>query len=460
MSGRILIVDDVAASRIVLKVKLASASYDISQAATGNEALALAKTVRPSLIICEAKLPDMSGDDLCRKLRADPILSRIGIIVMSEVIQGDARITLLNAGADDVIPKPVDEITLLALVRSLMRKQISSTQLRSSDTTALQHGLAESVSFFQRPGLIAMVAARPERAIGWKATLAGKVRDRIVVLIKENVLETISAGTPPDVLLIEVDLDQPHSGLRMLSELRSRIETQHSAIIMVYGNQDREAAVLALDMGASDIIEEGFTPEELAIRLRIQLRRKQESDSLRRSVAEDLRFAVFDPLTGLLNRRAGLAALERIASMAKRDQRPFGLLVMDVDRFKLVNDTHGHAAGDVVLAEISARLRDNLRAVDLITRIGGEEFLAALPNTQLVPARLAAERMRHSIESHPITLPNGVKIYVTLSVGLAIGQARPDETKDIAALIEDADRALYTAKSMGRNKVTVSRSVA
>jgi len=134
-------------------------------------------------------------------------------------------------------------------------------------------------------------------------------------------------------------------------------------------------------------------------------------------------------------------------------------MVIDLDRFKLVNDTYGHAAGDAVLATVAERLRMNLRAVDLVARIGGEEFLVAMPDTGFEAAHMVAERMRAAVGDQPIRLAGGATLSVTLSIGLAMGPAG-DAATPVDALMARADQALMEAKAEGRNQVTVHRSAA
>ncbi len=166
-----------------------------------------------------------------------------------------------------------------------------------------------------------------------------------------------------------------------------------------------------------------------------------------------------DPLTGLHNRRYALPHLARIAERAQTAGRQFAVMVLDLDRFKSINDTWGHGAGDAVLIEVAERLKSNLRAVDLIARIGGEEFLIALPDTTLEAAQATAERLRRVVGDRPVPLPNGNgSIPVTLSIGLALG-ADP-AAGSVEDLIGLADRALLGSKADGRNQVKVGRSAA
>jgi two-component system cell cycle response regulator len=157
------------------------------------------------------------------------------------------------------------------------------------------------------------------------------------------------------------------------------------------------------------------------------------------------RLAVTDPLTGLANRRGGDQNIAAEISRAKRQKTPLSCILLDVDRFKMVNDTYGHQAGDFLLREFGALLRRTLRAYDILVRWGGEEFLIVLPGVSLDVARALAERVRRAVEQLPI---EGVG-----SISVSAGVAAIGESYDFEAMLAHADRQLYHAKASGRNRV-------
>ncbi len=459
MAGKILIVDDVATNRIVLKVKLASAFYETLQASGGEEALALARERRPDLILLDVELPDVNGIDVCERLKRDPATRDIPVVMVTAFRDPERKMQALRAGAEEVFWKPLDENVLLARMRSLLRARETVQQLGLRDGTYRELGFAEAVQPFAGQALIALVADRSDTALGWKRDLQPHLRDRLVVLSRDAALGKSDVALVPDVYVIAADLDRPGDGLRLMSELRSRAETRYSAICVVLPGGGSDTAAVALDLGASDLIEPEADPEEMALRIRTQIARKRQSDRLRASLADGLRLAMTDPLTGLHNRRYALPHLTRLAERSDAAGRQFAVMVLDLDRFKAINDTFGHAAGDAVLTEIADRLRSNLRAVDLLARIGGEEFLVALPDTTPQAAQATAERLRRVVGERPVPLPKGTgSIAVTLSIGLAIGPGAAGGTVD--DLVNLADRALLTSKAEGRNQVTVGRSAA
>lgn len=465
MAGKILIVDDVATNRIVLKVKLAGACYETIQCATGEAALRLARSERPDLILLDLQLPDMNGIELCRRLRADPVTHTIPVVILTTLNDAVTRVAALNAGADDFLGKPIDELLLLARLRSLLRARETDEELRLRESTCRALGFAEGVQGYVPPAQVVLISSSRERAAGWRRALAPHLANvHLAVLSRDEALAEAGGRAGPDGYIIDSNLSRPGDGLRLMSELRSRQSTRHATVCIALDEGLRETAAVALDLGASDLLPANLSrvedAQEAAFRLRSQLTRKAIADRQRASVADGLRLAVTDPLTGLYNRRYALPHLTRIAERARETGRQFAVMVLDLDRFKTVNDTWGHAAGDAVLAEVAARLVANLREVDLVARIGGEEFLVAMPETTLDAARVAAERLCRVVQQDPVQLTDGAtRVPVTVSIGLAMGGgAAPNP--GVEALMREADRALLGSKAFGRNKVTVSASAA
>jgi len=458
MSGRILIADEVSTNRIVMKVRLSTASYDVIQACTGAEAAELAVSEAADLVILDMSLPDLGGIEVCRMLRKNPETAHLPIILVSARSDNAIRAAALEAGADDFLPKPLDEMLLLARVRNLLRGKVAVEELRLRQSTALELGFAEAKSGFQHRPKVALSASRTDLAVAWRKKLEARLDADIEVLPKEKVLESIGQNPHgPDVLVIPTDPSAPTNGLILLAELRSRHETRHSAILVQYRAEDRGSAVSALDMGANDVFLEGCSAEEMALRIRRQLALKLEADRLRTTVEDGLRMAMIDPLTGLFNRRYALPHLTRIAARSATTGKPFAVMVLDLDRFKLINDAHGHSAGDSVLVEVAARIRKNLRSIDLVARIGGEEFLVVMPDTDSTAARVAAERLRKHVSSRPVALPNdGGDLTVTISIGVSIGGQAASAPLAVETLFDQADQALMGAKLDGRNQTLIA----
>ena len=457
MIGKILIVDDVSTNRIVFKVKLTAAGYSSIMAADGVTCLRLARAEQPDLILLDLMLPDMGGIDVLRQLKSDPMTRRIPVVMFSSEQDPVQRVAALRAGAEDFLSRPIDDQTLLARLRGLLRAREVVGGFASPEGSLGIFGLAEVAPTFDAPGQVAIVMAKAENAIHLRKQLSTAGHERFTILAPDALYSDPGAVGQPDVYLIDSDVGSEGGGLRLMSELLSRSASRNAAFCMFNQSGASHLPAMAFDLGANDVVDQKISPSELAVRLHTLVMRKRELDQMRASVQDGLRLAMIDPLTGLHNRRYGLAQLNAIASQSQLEGSEFAVMVVDLDRFKSVNDRWGHAAGDAVLIEISSRLAANLRASDLVARIGGEEFLIALPATTRAEAGIVAQRLCQAAESQPVVLADGTAIQVTISIGMTIdgGVAEPGLSLNVADIVDQADRALMKSKSGGRNKVTI-----
>jgi two-component system cell cycle response regulator len=251
----------------------------------------------------------------------------------------------------------------------------------------------------------------------------------------------------PDVVLVDVELCGGGRN-ELLGALKGDAEAYRSAVVLIErAGLDLEAAVAALRRGVQDFLVEPVDDAELIARVEAAGRTKvlQEELVVQSQRLEALIFE--DPLTGIANRRFILAQLGGHISGARRHGRPFSIAMLDVDHFKAVNDEHGHAAGDEVLSSVTHILREHLRAEDQLGRLGGEEFLALLPDAGEAAAAAAAEKLRAEVAAARVA-HEGRELAVTVSAGWATwaGEAAAD-------LMRRADEALYDAKRSGRDQV-------
>jgi two-component system, cell cycle response regulator len=250
----------------------------------------------------------------------------------------------------------------------------------------------------------------------------------------------------PDVVLLDHELPGL-DGMTVLDRLRADDRLAAVPVIMLTESSDPELLVEALGRGAHDYLRKPFDPAELDARVIAALRVKRLHDALLEANRRLARQALTDDLTGLANRRHGARQLEREVALGVRHGRLLALVRVDVDHFKAINDTHGHEAGDQVLAEVAHRLAGAVRGGDELARWGGDEFVAILPGTDKPGALRAAERLRAAAAVAPIQAA-GTALDVTVSVGWADWEGdTPDD------LLARADRALYRAKDTGRNQV-------
>lgn len=457
MAGRILIVDALSTNRIMLKVKLSAAFYDVVQAGSTEEALAACAATPPDLIIADHDVRTRGGLSLCKVVKSNRRLESIPVIAMIARHEGALRQEALRDGAEEVLAKPTNEKVLLSRVRNLMRARDTEQELRLRDGTRAALGFAENQTVLERPIQVALIGPDRATSLLWRKALSEKARHVISAMTPSEAL-SLDANTPvPDIVVLSAEgVDNSH-GLDLVSALRSADATRHSALVLVSDDSDGTIAAQAFDLGANDVMPGGFDAEELALRLQTQGRRKLQSDRLRDGVRDGLQAAVTDPLTGLYNRRYALPHLTRVCEKALARNSDFAVMVADLDHFKSINDTFGHAAGDAVLVEVARRLTSNLRAMDLVARIGGEEFLIVMPETGRTAAIAAATRLCSLIHEAPFDIGKGKGVPISLSIGVAVADiANIGEEVDIAGLLAQADNALYAAKNHGRNMAELS----
>lgn len=476
MSGKILIVDDIATNRIVLRVKLSSAFYDVRQAASLPEAMAALAADLPDLVIVSTGLP--GGPDgagalaLARAVRARGDGADLPLLAIGPAMDADGRGRFLAADFDDVLAKPVDDHFLHARLRSLTRTRDAMQDLRLRETARQAIGFAEPAAMPDLPARIALAAPQRAAILPWRPALESRLPHRLMFHDHASLLPAFGEGEAADAIVLVIPVEGPETGLRLLSELRAHPRARRMAMLVVFSGPAPAPLIShALDLGAQAVMGDGVDFAEIGLRLTALLRRKRLADRLHASVQNGLRAAVTDPLTGLFNRRYALPQLERMLETARCMDRPLAVMVADLDHFKRINDTYGHAAGDAVLAEVAARLRNGLRADDLLARIGGEEFLIALPDCTRPAARARARALCARIGSEAFALPGRESpVHVTISIGVAMAGrgsaldgAEPgtgDWGRAVQDLLMDADRALYGAKAHGRNTVTIGRPAA
>ncbi|WP_137701573.1 diguanylate cyclase [Marimonas lutisalis] len=464
MPGKVLIIDDIATNRVMLKVKLAAACYRVVQASSAQDGLTAARAARPDIILTPARLGDMPLAALVKALRDDPDLAQTPVLVVTSDPDRASRLSLLAAGVDDVLVKPLSDDLLLARLRALLRQRETTEELRLREGARRVLGLAEAGERFDSPGTVMLVSGSADSAGRWAGALAPMLQDRLVPVACDQVIARLGQGLRPDAIALELGIDAPGAGLRLLADLTSQPGTREAGIIVALSGADARLGAEALDRGAIEVMGDGSNTRELALRLRRQVLRKRRIDSLRASMRDGLRAAVTDPLTGLYNRRYAMPRLARLADQAAETGRDYAVMVVDLDHFKLINDRFGHAAGDAVLARVATVLRDAMREEDLVARLGGEEFLIAMPDTGRHAAHMAAQRLCRRLAATGFDLPGQPRpIRITASIGVTLAsdapapgmaRAHPDPMAP-EAMLDRADRALYAAKSHGRNQVTL-----
>jgi len=273
--------------------------------------------------------------------------------------------------------------------------------------------------------------------------------------------EVMEVGDGNQAWNILKDKDSPHlvlldwmmpgmDGLELCRCLRQSGNNTYHYIILLTGRDSKEDIIGGLNAGADDYITKPFMPEELEVRLRVGKRILDLQQSLKEALEVQRYQAQHDRLTGIFNHVEILNILEKELDRAGRQNGDLAVIMGDLDHFKKVNDTYGHVAGDAVLVEVAARMKNNIRLYDSAGRYGGEEFLLVLPGCTTDEVMIIAHRILESISKDPVMF-NNIPIKVTISLGVAV-HGTGDNTST-TELVQLADTALYKAKQNGRNRV-------
>jgi two-component system cell cycle response regulator len=446
MTARVLVVDDIAANLRLLEVKLLNEYYQVAVAAPGPEALSIAARWMPDVVLLDVMMPGMDGYEVCRRLKAQPLTAHVPVVMVTALTDQAERVRTLDAGADDFLSKPVDDAMLFARLRALLRvKQVTDAWRLRSET-------ARDLGFEPKAGPPAGVAGARALIVDAEAAETEHLAD---VLRTEGIdvagCLDASAGWGTlmegghDVVLLSLSLETLDA-LRFASRLRAETATRDLPVILIGDHAQKNLVRRGFEIGANDHVLRPVDPNELRARVRNQIRRKRYQDMLRADLDRSLEMAVTDPLTGLRNRRYVRRHLEAVLRYAGA-----AVLLLDVDHFKVVNDTHCHAYGDGALREVAERVRVHLRSANVVARYGGEEFLVVMTGAMAEDGHLVAERLCQTVSSRPIMV-DGVSFPVTVSVGVAAGMAGSSGDD----LISAADSALYRAKDKGRNRVEMA----
>ncbi len=452
MTARILVVDDVIPNLKLLEARLTAEYFDVTTATSGPEALAICARHDCDLVLLDVMMPGMDGFEACRRLKRDPVTAHIPVIMVTALDQPADRLKGLDAGADDFLTKPIDEMTLIARVRSLARLKLVLDELRSRASTSVTLGMpdpfAQALSEDGRGGRILLVDDRNSSIDQILTVMRGKAQVDVEKDPQEALVKGVAGNY--DLFIVSLGLSD-FDALRLCSQIRSLERTRQMPILCLADVEDRPRVLRALDLGVNDFILRPIDSNELVARVRTQMRRKRYADALRDNVQASIELAVVDPLTAVYNRRYFESHLAALVAEAANRGRPLALIILDIDHFKGVNDTYGHGVGDIVLRGFAERIRKVIRTSDLICRLGGEEFVVVMPDTTLDIAEKVAERLRCEIEKNRFAISDdGRAIDITASIGLAERgrEADPD------SLFRRADRALYRSKSGGRNRVS------
>jgi diguanylate cyclase (GGDEF)-like protein/PAS domain S-box-containing protein len=536
LTGRLLIVDDIANNRKTLEALLSPLGCTIALAADGPDALAQAAATPPDVVLLDVMMPGMDGFEVCRRLRADPQLADVPVILITSLDDRDSRLLGLEAGADDFVSKPFDRDELRARVRTTVRlnryRQLLDERAKSERLIAVAPDAifvvnAAAVIELANPASAGLLGVPDHTALVGQSLLdfvPDDERARFRALLAQALAESSQPvrlelalrrgdGTafPAEATLADLPGQGDAAAQLIVRDisLRQRAEAAQRLTAQVFDNMtegivvtDAQAAIVTVNPAFTVIT--GFTgetisgwplrslyPDDEAARLdtvmadelgagrqwRGELWSRRHDGHLfpaavtvstvrdgqgrlanyvivfsdvtaRKQNEERMRILAYhDHLTGLPNRALLGTLLQQAIHQAQRNGRRGAVLFLDLDHFKNVNDTQGHAGGDQLLQAAAVRLKGSLRESDTVARLGGDEFVVLLPEiAQSTDAAAVAEKLLRVL-AEPFQVV-GQRLFVTASLGISVF---PDDALEGDDLLKNADTALYRAKEQGRN---------
>ncbi|WP_375597343.1 PleD family two-component system response regulator [Devosia sp. Naph2] len=451
MTARVLIVDDIPTNVRLLEARLSAEYYEVLTATSGAQALDVCENQDVDIVLLDVMMPEMDGFEVCRRLKANPKTHHLPVLMITALDQASDRVQGLEAGADDFLSKPVDDTQLMARVKSLVRLKSLTDELRARALTGQQIAIEDALramdSISASGGSVLIIDTDRRHAERIQGYLTPDHKVDILTAPADAVFQVAGGGY--ELALISMSLDD-FDPLRVSSQVRTVEHARNLPIILMADASDKPRVVRALDLGVNDYISRPVERNELQARVRTQIRRHRYAMELRESVNNTMALAVTDELTGLYNRRYFDRHLNVMLNKAQEQDRDIALMILDIDHFKAVNDNHGHDVGDAVLREFAARLKRNIRGVDLACRFGGEEFVVLMPDTDTGQAEAVAERVRQAMAEKPFEVGPSRPLSVTVSAGVALKDNQVDTPE---GMIKRADVALYRAKREGRNRV-------
>ena len=372
MTARVLVVDDLQSNLKLLQTRLSIEYFEVLTATNGPDAIAICEKGGCDIVLLDVKMPGMDGFEVCRRLRTAPETAHLPIVLLTALDRPADRVRGLESGADDFLTKPVDEIALVARVRSLVRLKFSIDELRgraAHSAEAGMMGLAEAMALDgAERGLILLVDEERRSA----ERIVGALSPHHEVIRMNEPGEALATAREEEIDLMIVGLGLGgFDGLRLCSRARSDERTRNLPILFIADPGDRPKVLRGLELGVNDYLTRPIDRNELLARVRTNIRQKLYADQLRRSVQQSIEMALYDALTGLNNRRSLERRLPAMIETARQRRAALTMMILDIDHFKRVNDTHGHAVGDLVLKGFAAQLQEIFRGGDLLCRLAG-----------------------------------------------------------------------------------------
>jgi diguanylate cyclase (GGDEF)-like protein len=471
----ILVVDDEPKNRELISARLMPMGYQIIEAIDGDDAINKTKEFAPDLILLDVMMPKKNGFEVCRILKDNPDTLFIPIVIVTALSGQEDRIKGIEAGADDFLSKPIDAQELIARVKSLLRikaqrDEINLVNRQMTDLAAELKRHNREVTLLSEMSEQLHICLTTEEAYSVIKQFVIKLFPNesgalYIINDSRNFLEAVVTWgelaiepvfSPDDCWALRRGktnmVGASHSGVLCLECVMPEIFSYYMCLPMMA--QGETVGILNIRHGKNpadnDQARYFESQKQLATTVAEHIASALANLRLRQKLREQ---SIRDQLTGLFNRRYMEEFMERELHHAKRNNAPIGIIMFDIDNFKVFNDTAGHDAGDKVLQALAALIKSQVRDEDIACRFGGEEFILILPEMPLDKIKERAEDLRSKTQALVLTHKDKPLGPITISLGVSIF---PLNGATAEVLIKSADQAMYRAKQSGKNRVVVS----
>ena len=335
MTARVLVVDDILANVKLLEARLSAEYFEILTAYSGKEALDLLTRERVDVALLDVMMPGMDGFELCRRIKAQPKHAHLPVIMVTALDQPSDKVQGLEAGADDFLTKPVDDIALITRVKNLARLKVLADELMSRASTTKEMGMGgQNIPDWAQSGTQGNILLVEDHVRSAQRIVDGLSKAHTVVVERDPQAALIRVTEQPfDLLIVSLSL-QNFDGLRLCSQVRSLDRTRHLPLIMMVEPGDDARLLRGLDMGVNDYVLRPIDRNEMQARIKTQIKRKRHADLLRAKLDQGMEMAITDALTGLHNRRYMEGHLSTLVTQSIQNGRSLSVLVADIDFFK------------------------------------------------------------------------------------------------------------------------------
>jgi diguanylate cyclase (GGDEF)-like protein len=439
--GKILVVDDTPASLKLLSDLLKAEGYEVRSAISGELALHSAESAPPELILLDIRMPIMDGYEVCRRLKAQPVTRDVPVIFVSAAQETDEKVRAFREGGIDYITKPFQKEEVLARVKTQIALSHYIQEMKKA-TEALRKSeenlkLAQSIA---RLGYWEWDLKSGQFSCSGEMYRILGLESPMTMSNHEALLHTVH---PDDRERVANYLSNAQSGDN--SDIEYRVISSDGQTRVLHGRAEKFASGAGMDTKIIGTVQDVHESNQVRMRGIIQdITEQKELQSRLEKLANT------DDLTGCTSRRHFMERAETELLRVRRYGREMSMLMLDLDHFKNINDQYGHEVGDTALRIFVQVCQKLLRDVDVMGRLGGEEFAIMLPETSSAQAIKVAERACQAVAAAEVSVQNAPPVHFTTSIGvasLAAGDLRVD------ALLNRADRALYKAKEAGRNQI-------